>query len=508
MPDLITYYPDDNYKESIKKHLVNINDNIDYTGSKKIQYLYYKRKVNIEEKTTLPRTGKSKNLPAIDEDIDEPITICVETYTPKNCTAGGTHSPGQPCSGTGSQVAGWIVSVNCNTITETPQVPGDPGSGCTGCVELGGGSSGGGSFFPPDSQNPNWIPQYICVETYRDKCTKVIPYTPILTMPMNDPYNYYISVFTRDKVDLLTRFEYKDVRPLIDEYLETHKNQYGGYDIYTIDLVNNVFDAAVANPKPGFAEGSLTDVWASLRSPVNIDRSNINNETIEGKKFNSTYNALVQSSSFQKLFVDLFGSSNRFNVKFEIAEHVYEDDNPAKKEVNAITLQTPGTNEIIIKINKQILVPDTTKSQTNIENAKTILHECIHAYLFIKANYPIVGEDLVKILNSMYPTVNEQHDFMYIKMIPTMKTVLSEIRDLVTTTDGRTILETQYTMHPTTNPLTSTSWDWDEYYKYLSINGLEEATCFAIDFPKFSDQWNLLAKYIEYGHKELNIEKK
>lgn len=503
---LVTYYPDENYKEAIKKNLVNINDNIDYTGSKKIEYLYYKRKVNIEEKTETSKTGKSAIEIASDDEIDEPITICIETYTPRNCTAGGNHSPGQSCSGTGDQLAGWIVSESCTTISNTP-VPG-PGSGpgCEGCAEPGGGSSGGGSYFPPDSQNPNWLPQYICVETYRDKCVKVIPYTPILTMPLTDPYFYYINVFTRDKVDLLTRFENQDIKSIIDEYLESHKNHVGVYvyNIETINLVNNVFDTAIANRAPGTFEGSLTDVWASLRSPVNVDRSNISNDTPEGKKFNSIYNALTQSPSFQKLFVDLFENSDRFNVAFEIADHVYEDNNPAKKEVNAITMQTTGTNNITIKFNKQLLIPNVSKSQTNIENAKTILHECIHAYLYIKANYPSVGADFVKILDSMYPTVNEQHDFMYNRMIPTMQTVLSEIRDLVTTEKGRNVLDNEITMHPTQNPLTSTSWIWNDFYKYLSIKGLEEANCFKIDFPKNSDQWSLLSKYIEYGHNELD----
>jgi hypothetical protein len=72
-------------------------------------------------------------------------------------------------------------------------------------------------------------------------------------------------------------------------------------------------------------------------------------------------------------------------------------------------------------------------SQTKIENAKTILHECIHTYLFIKANYPNTGVDLVNILNSMYPTSEEQHDFMFDHMIPTMQKVLAEVRDLVKT---------------------------------------------------------------------------
>ena len=77
------------------------------------------------------------------------------------------------------------------------------------------------------------------------------------------------------------------------------------------------------------------------------------------------------------------------------------------------------------------------------------MHECIHAYLLVKANNPTVGVDFVKILNNMYPTASEQHDFMYNKMIPTMQKVLSEIRDLVTTATKRAVLENEITMHPT-----------------------------------------------------------
>lgn len=261
-------------------------------------------------------------------------------------------------------------------------------------------------------------------------------------------------------------------------------------------FVNQLINQMLQNPDLNL------DINSSFKSPMNIDNIAIDSNTTEGAKFNSVYKALTDSPEFKKLFVNIFNNNTRFNVKFEIAEHVYEDNNPAKKEVNATTSQDPVTKNIIIKISKQILIADNPKSQTKIENAKTILHECIHAYLFVKANNPTVGVDFVKILNTMYPNAKEQHDFMYNQMIPTMQKVLSEIRDSVTTTAGRAEVE-QRTMHPTFMPLTSTPWFWTEYYKYISINGLEEANCFKEDFPKNSDQWNLLAKYIEYGHDDL-----
>lgn len=147
--------------------------------------------------------------------------------------------------------------------------------------------------------------------------------------------------------------------------------------------------------------------------------------------------------------------------------------------------------------------PDGTMQQTKIENAKTILHECIHAYLFVKAGNPAIGVDFVKLLNIMYPTPSEQHDFMYNNMVPTMQKVLGEIRDLVTTAPKRAVLET-YTMHPTVNPLTSTPFNWQEFYKYLSYSGLDETFGFKNDFPLNSDLLRLNRNYIDAGKNELD----
>ena len=250
---------------------------------------------------------------------------------------------------------------------------------------------------------------------------------------------------------------------------------------------------------------SINNFLYSQKSPFNVDLNSIfeNASAAENKKFLALYDALSQSAEFKKLFLDIFKDNKKFNVKFEIAEHVYQSNDSTKKEVNAITVRTAGTNDIKIKINKQILTPGNDKSQNDIENAKTILHECIHAYLFVKENNPSVGSDFVTILNSMYPIVKEQHDFMYDHMVPTMQKILSEIRDLVTTQPKRVNLE-EYTMHPTQNPLTSAKFNWNEYYKFISMSGLQETSCFIEDFPKGSDLFDLLTQYINAGKKELD----
>ncbi|UQD55351.1 hypothetical protein [Flavobacterium sp. K5-23] len=245
------------------------------------------------------------------------------------------------------------------------------------------------------------------------------------------------------------------------------------------------------------------DVEASLNSPMNIEISTITDATTEGAKFNSIYKSLTKSPEFKRLFLDVFKDSKRDNVKFEIEEHVYEDNDPTKKEVNATTSQDPVTKNLIIKISKQILIAGTTKSQTNIENAKTILHECIHAYLFVKANYPATGVDFAKILNSMYPTYDEQHDFMYNHMIPTMQQVLFEIRDLVTTAPKRANLEI-YRFYASSTASKPLLFNWQEYYKYISLSGLNLTSCFKQDFPDPSEALTLHLNYIKAGKDELD----
>ena len=215
------------------------------------------------------------------------------------------------------------------------------------------------------------------------------------------------------------------------------------------------------------------------------------------------YTALTASPKFQKLFLDIFEDNTKYNVRFEIDEHVYEDNDPTKKEVNATTSQDPVTKNITIKVSKQILIPDTGQSQTNIENAKTILHECIHAYLFVKANNPAIGANFVEILNMMYPRVNEQHDFMYNRMVPTMQQVLSEIRDLVTTEVRRADVA-DLKIYTKSDLSAFEIWNWNNYYKYISINGLEEANCYKTDFPNPSDSLFLLGNYINSGRTRLD----
>jgi hypothetical protein len=150
---------------------------------------------------------------------------------------------------------------------------------------------------------------------------------------------------------------------------------------------------------------------------------------------------------------------------------------------------------------------------TNIEIAKTILHECVHAYLAIKGKYPDAGLTTIpsvenmtftEVLKATRPGTGAQHDFMYKNMVPTMQKILTEIRDSVTSSTTRATVES-IRLQPNfyTNPKNTILWNWNSYFYYLSLKGLQDTEAFKISFPANTDKFELLLEYNFFGHKHL-----
>jgi hypothetical protein len=125
----------------------------------------------------------------------------------------------------------------------------------------------------------------------------------------------------------------------------------------------------------------IYDINTSFKSPFNIDRLVINDATPEGEKFNSIYDeGLAKSPEFQKLFIDLFGSNTRYNVKFVIG---------------AIASGANGntdTNLLNPTLNLITISPQFLLTHNKMEIAKTIIHECIHAFLNVKLCEPDLSD--------------------------------------------------------------------------------------------------------------------
>lgn len=422
---------------------LNIN-----TFSGKIQILDLKKKIRTESRLINGQPQKQAN--AATGKTTENCTITV-LYIAHYCTNGGEHSQGESCgAGLTNDAYNEYTSISASCTSSgydnSAPVPNE-------LMNLSNGTGGGGA---------NVDIALLEFEQYLDL----------------DQQNWWNSSRNSDK------------KAEISNFLIAYPDE--------IEFAREMLLQMIDDPS------LKLDVESSFKSPFNIDKSSIKDVTEADKKFNKLYDALKTSPEFKKLFIDIFdGDKSRINVKFEIADRVYEDNDSTKPEVNATTSEDPITRNLTIKISKQILIAGTTRSQTNIENAKTILHECIHAYLFSKAANPSVGVTFVETLNNEYPTADGQHNFMYDKLIPTMQKVLSEVRDLVTTEPKRTILE-EYTMYTKTNPLTSTPFNWSDFFRYLSLSGLNEANCFKEDFQNPSDALRLYQNYIDAGKNELD----
>ncbi|MBP4139411.1 hypothetical protein [Flavobacterium geliluteum] len=421
---------------------------------------------------------------------------CPKIYIPTNNSgtnsgtgvpagSGGSGSSGSP--GYNTSVPGYNAPGHTGGSSPGPSTGGSGGHNHSNCY----GSNGQFWYFAGDVRPP-----HSHTEKNANDCPDLVPPSgnvPVNTMPMIKVLGKELALsstqiaFLRDRADVMNA---------VNQFMEENSFSYNSKEFMSKLLVE-----IINNPNLRF------DINASFRSPMNIERSTITNATPEGKKFNEIYDTLTNSPKFKELFMDMFGAdillgNYRHNVKFELADAVYDEKDPTK-EINGSTIYDPNLLYLVIKINKKIL-NNSIMGQTKIENARTIIHEFIHAYLFTVTNNPIIGPtDIVSLFNKKYPNANEQHNFMTNNMVPTMQTILSQIRDLITTPSNRVKLEA-YTMHPTANPLTSEPFNWDNYYKYISLAGLQGTNSFTQNFPDGSDRYSLYKQYINAGNNELD----
>lgn len=243
--------------------------------------------------------------------------------------------------------------------------------------------------------------------------------------------------------------------------------------------------------------GEVFNNYYSHKSPFNIDLSLVRPECADGtvdpakEKFMCVYNKLIQSPTFKNLFTDLFGGTQEvLNVKFDVAEELFGADGGALNGLCYFTPTAAGANVTIV-ISKKILIPgDVNQYVSSISIAKTILHECIHAYLGVKGlnenlgmtipglNNTDVGE-LIDEYVANYPFLQADHNFMYNHMIPTMVQCLSEIRDLLATPqDIASVEETFIAIPNVTNPTSVVPMNWNDFFKYLAFRGLDKSEGF------------------------------
>jgi len=284
-------------------------------------------------------------------------------------------------------------------------------------------------------------------------------------------------------------------RVWIDEWVN---GQYA-FQLYDFGATNMWSVEAKAFGKSAFRDMMLNkkvDLEESFASPFNLDlelvRPTILNPEPEKVKFMCIYNKLIKSPKFKKLFIDTFGESENLHVKFKLVDNIPPVP-PSTTSPNGITKTrlsvNPTTGEItgydaVIEINKGNM------GVSSISLAKTILHESIHAYLTVKQygcnqGTPLDGFDdveLSELLNMYFSTAcpaQSDHEFMFDYLLPTMSEILADIKDDLVPLSHQQEAEGNYTFIDESNPTgPEIPWDWNKFYKYLSMNGLQNSNAF------------------------------
>lgn len=274
-------------------------------------------------------------------------------------------------------------------------------------------------------------------------------------------------------------------------------------------FVTQFIDQCVLNPTLNL------DFEASTKSPMNIDFSSIDNTTPEGAKFNAVYDALKSSPEFKSLFIDLFQNNNRINVEFKIGSL----NNGANGNTSVIIGGFPICNTITIS-------PAFLNSANKMEIAKTILHECIHAFLNIKlydtgqgiAISTLNSEELFHLINQQYNGFSgsqDQHNFIYTYMLPTMVQILSDVKDTLVTPDNNLEMN-DVVVHIPYNNSPETPFVWADYFHNLSLNGLQNCSFFQNEIgivqvinglitPLNTINQTLMQSFIQYSIVSVNI---
>ncbi|POS00822.1 hypothetical protein Q361_1207 [Flavobacterium croceum DSM 17960] len=253
------------------------------------------------------------------------------------------------------------------------------------------------------------------------------------------------------------------------------------------------------------------DFEASLKSPSFVDL-NFDVSTPEGAKLKEVNDALMTSSEFRRLFYNLFSEIPQLSVKLTIGNI---DQSNAVGYIYGNCHSVYNTNSLYmyneITIDRQGLL---TKSKMNI--ALFVLHEYIHAYLNVKFRKPPIGfsisqinsMDFVNCVNTYYngfSGAQSQHNFFVDFMIPTIVEILSDIKNILITSqeasqienpiDGGAILYQPMNGNPLTPSDIQIPWNWNTFLYYFSYQGLQNCSAFP-----FSIYPNLITSGDYYYH--------
>lgn len=268
-------------------------------------------------------------------------------------------------------------------------------------------------------------------------------------------------------------------------------------DSLSINVANYLYDYCTPESKSIAINGidtynnyniDLINSEHSQKSPYNVNLSKVidsialpqrDSTKIANQKFLCVYDKLTDSPTFKNLFIETFGDSEKFDVKFEIVNNLSTNG-----QTGGLVYLTHGqlnSVDLTIKLNRDKII-----SRPSIAVARTIIHESIHAYLKLKYRDCNSGATLDFLNNiKLGELLNEyftngqcnsgigQHGFMTDYMLPMMQNCLSEVMNDLVPLDHQQKAEglTFYNQQLGVNQL----WDWDNFYFFFSLEGLQES---------------------------------
>jgi len=179
-------------------------------------------------------------------------------------------------------------------------------------------------------------------------------------------------------------------------------------------------------------------------------------------KINCTYKQLIKTTTMKELLLDFFGEDAKYDLTFEVVDNLNcnnDDDVYGCTKSN----YNPNNNKVLIQIDKDyVLDPETP----TLFIAETILHEAIHANLYLAVK-KLRGGSLPT--SSAFEDLYEQyrikknwhHEFMSEHYINVISKGLEEVHPFL----GDSNFINDKNQYYTSN-------DWDAFYKEIAWRGL------------------------------------
>ena len=199
------------------------------------------------------------------------------------------------------------------------------------------------------------------------------------------------------------------------------------------------------------------------------------------------YNKLKSSSTFKDIFANVFDATKKPFIILKTNNLLGNADGGAV----GTCVPTNGNH----LLNTIEIDTDLIADGHPLQIAKTIAHEFIHAFLNIKLfnaglgmSIPAISNlDFIQAVNTYYNGFSDgqdQHNFMYNFMIPTLQSILAEIKDLcVTPQNNIDMLDLSVSIPYNTSP--TTPFIWNDYFMNLALAGLQDCSFFQLEIGTF-----------------------